>query len=44
MNKFNKNKKLEVDFLINNAGIAILEPFLETSDENWQKTMKSNLD
>ena len=33
----------EIDFLVNNAAIAILEPFLQTSLEAWDKTMAVNL-
>jgi L-xylulose reductase len=33
----------EIDFLINNAAIAILEPFLKTTIEAWDKTMAVNL-
>jgi L-xylulose reductase len=32
-----------VDGLVNNAGIAILEPFLETKIENYEKVMKINV-
>jgi short-subunit dehydrogenase len=32
-----------IDLLVNNAGIAILEPFLETKVENFQKTMEVNV-
>jgi L-xylulose reductase len=33
----------DIDFLVNNAAIAILEPFLETTIEAWDKTMAINL-
>src|ERR1700760_2032192 len=33
----------EIDFLVNNAAIAILEPFLKTTAEAWDKTMAVNL-
>src|ERR1700759_5064025 len=33
----------EIDHLVNNAAIAILEPFLKTSVEAWDKTMAVNL-
>ena len=33
----------DVDFLVNNAAIAILEPFLKTTVEAWDKTMAVNL-
>ena len=32
-----------VDLLVNNAAIAILEPFLETKVESWDATMAINL-
>lgn len=32
-----------VDCLVNNAGIAILEPFLETKVENLQSTLDVNV-
>lgn len=32
-----------IDLLVNNAAIAILEPFLQTSVEAWDKTMAVNL-
>src|ERR1700749_693957 len=28
----------EIDFLVNNAAISILEPFLKTTAETWDKT------
>ena len=33
----------EIDFLVNNAAIAILEPFLNATVEAWDKTMAVNL-
>ena len=33
----------EIDLLVNNAAIAILEPFLKTTAEAWDKTMAINL-
>lgn len=33
----------EVDLLVNNAAIAILEPFLDTKVESWDTTMAINL-
>ncbi len=33
-----------LDALVNNAGIAYMEPVLEISDETWRDTMASNLD
>jgi L-xylulose reductase len=33
----------EIDLLVNNAAIAILEPFLKTSLEAWDKTFAVNL-
>jgi L-xylulose reductase len=33
----------DVDLLVNNAAIAILEPFLETKVESWDATMAINL-
>jgi 3-oxoacyl-[acyl-carrier protein] reductase len=32
-----------LDVLVNNAGIAAFEPFLEHSDETWDKTLAVNL-
>ena len=32
------------DMLVNNAGIAILEPFFDTKLENFQKSMKINVE
>jgi L-xylulose reductase len=33
----------KIDHLVNNAAIAILEPFLKTTVEGWDKTMAVNL-
>ncbi len=33
----------DIDFLVNNAAVAILEPFLKTTVESWDKTMAINL-
>jgi L-xylulose reductase len=33
----------DVDFLVNNAGISILEPFLETKVENFEKVFNVNV-
>ena len=33
----------DIDLLVNNAAIAILEPFLETTVQAWDKTMAVNL-
>jgi NAD(P)-dependent dehydrogenase (short-subunit alcohol dehydrogenase family) len=33
----------DIDLLVNNAAIAILEPFLKTSVDAWDKTMAVNL-
>ncbi len=33
----------QIDLLVNNAAIAILEPFLQTTVEAWNKTMAINL-
>jgi L-xylulose reductase len=33
----------DIDLLVNNAAIAILEPFLETKVESWDATMAINL-
>ena len=32
-----------IDTLVNNAGVAILKPFLELSVEDWDTTMATNL-
>src|SRR3984957_11078111 len=32
-----------IDLLVNNAAIAILQPFLKTTPEAWDKTMAVNL-
>jgi 3-oxoacyl-[acyl-carrier protein] reductase len=33
----------EVNLLVNNAGIGIFEPFIETKLENWNRTLNVNL-
>jgi len=33
----------QVDILVNNAGILVWEPFLESTEETWDKTMAVNL-
>jgi 3-oxoacyl-[acyl-carrier protein] reductase len=33
----------KVDVLVNNAGIAVLAPILETTDEVWDRTLNTNL-
>jgi L-xylulose reductase len=33
----------DIDLLVNNAGVAILQSFLETTQEGWDKTMAVNL-
>ena len=33
----------EIDLLVNNAAVAILQPFLETTVEGWDTTMAVNL-
>lgn len=33
----------DIDLLVNNAGITILEPFLETKVENFEKVMSTNV-
>lgn len=33
----------DIDLLVNNAGVALLEPFLDTKIENWEKTLKCNV-
>ncbi len=37
------NQLNEIHILINNAGILINKPFLETSDEDWRKVFETNL-
>ena len=32
-----------IDILINNAGIALWKPFLELDEENWDRTLATNL-
>ncbi len=33
----------DIDLLVNNAGIAVIQPFLEASVEGWDETMAVNL-
>jgi NAD(P)-dependent dehydrogenase (short-subunit alcohol dehydrogenase family) len=33
-----------IDVLVNNAGVAYMEPFLDASAERWRETMNINLD
>jgi len=33
----------KIDLLVNNAGIALWEPFLETDEEHWDRTLTTNL-
>ena len=33
----------KIDVLVNNAGIAIWKPFLELSEDNWDRTLDVNL-
>ena len=33
-----------IDALVNNAGIAIFKPVLETSYEDWRRVLATNLD
>ena len=33
----------KIDVLINNAGIALWKPFLELDEDNWDRTLKTNL-
>lgn len=33
-----------IDVLVNNAGVMLTRPFLETSDEEWRDTLATNLD
>jgi NAD(P)-dependent dehydrogenase (short-subunit alcohol dehydrogenase family) len=33
----------KIDILVNNAGIAIWKPFLELSEDNWDRTLDVNL-
>ena len=33
----------DIDILINNAGIAVTQPFLEHTEDNWDRTMDVNL-
>ncbi len=32
-----------LDVLVNNAGIAVMEPILEVSEEHWDETLETNL-
>jgi len=32
-----------IDVLVNNAGIALWKPFLELDEENWDRTLQTNL-
>src|SRR5437868_3188843 len=34
---------LDVDVLVNNAGVGVLKPFLETSAEEWHRMVDVNL-
>ncbi len=38
-----ENDFKKIDILINNAGILIKEPFLETKESTWNKTIDTNL-
>jgi NAD(P)-dependent dehydrogenase (short-subunit alcohol dehydrogenase family) len=38
MSRFNR-----IDILVNNAGIAISKPLIETSEDEWDKTVDTNL-
>jgi NAD(P)-dependent dehydrogenase (short-subunit alcohol dehydrogenase family) len=33
----------KIDILVNNAGIALWKPFLELEEENWDRTLDTNL-
>jgi NAD(P)-dependent dehydrogenase (short-subunit alcohol dehydrogenase family) len=33
----------KIDLLVNNSGIALWKPFLELDDENWDRTIDTNL-
>ena len=33
----------KIDVLVNNAGIALWKPFLELDEDNWDRTLKTNL-
>lgn len=33
----------KIDILLNNAGIAVMKPFLELTQEDWDKTLEVNL-
>lgn len=43
MIKAAKDKFGRLDILVNNAGIAIFKPFLEMTEEDWDKTLDINL-
>lgn len=45
LNVFNEiiNKYKKIDVLINNAGISQIKPFLDTSLEDWENMMNTNL-
>jgi NAD(P)-dependent dehydrogenase (short-subunit alcohol dehydrogenase family) len=38
------SKGRRIDVLVNNAGVMLTKPFLETSDEEWRDTLATNLD
>ena len=41
--KFTLEKFKNIDILINNAGIAQVKPFMDITDEDWEKMMQINL-